>query len=159
MQDNIEGVVHRGSFTLDSQVGADGLGLAEEHHGLIGQVRSEIEQHTTAGFGALTPGVFFELWAEAVEVRLKQDDAPQFVLSKQALEGEKVAVPAAILIDGQQSLFLICEIDKFRSFGIRGCERLVDDYIAASKQTLLGQIEVRGVGSCNHDQADGFDRE
>ena len=140
MQDHVKGVVHRGSFTLDPHVGTDGLGLAEEHHGLVDQVRSEIEEHATAGFGTLAPGVVFELGTEAVEVRLEENDPPQFAVGDQALKGKEVAVPAPILIDGKESPTVRRDIYQFRGFGVRGSERLVDDHVSSRQQTLSRQV-------------------
>src|SRR5664279_3560487 len=159
MQDDIEGIVHRGSVALDPQVGADGLRFAKEHQGLVDQVRSEIEEHAAAGFGSFAPGVVFGLRTEAVEVGFEKDHATQFSICDQALEGDEVPVPAAILIDGKKPSLFSRDPNQRLSLAEGGGERLVNDDVATSEQALLGEVEVRGVWRGNDNQPDRFNSE
>ena len=71
-----------------------------------------------------------------------------------SLQGLKVAVPTAVLIDGEQPLRLFRNRDQLGSFVVGRSEGLVDNDVATGLQALFGLLEMRRIRGSYDDEAD-----
>ncbi len=75
----------------------------------------------------------------------------------QPLQGLKITVPTAVLVDGEQPLLLLRDGDEFGGLSVRRSKGLVDNDVATCEETLFGLLEVRCIRSSDDDQADRAD--
>ena len=71
----------------------------------------------------------------------------------QPLQGLKITVPTAVLVDGEQPLLLLRDGDEFGGLSVRRSKGLVDNDVATCEETLFGLLEVRCIRSSDDDQA------
>jgi hypothetical protein len=159
VEGDVESVVGFGAFAFGTDVGVDGLRAAEENHGVVDQVRSNVEQNAGAWNLLLAPGVGFEVGAETIVVGLEPDDAAEGVGGDELAKSGEVAVVAAILVDGEEAVGFIGEIDERGGFVVGSGEGLVDDDVAAGGEASAGEGGVSFVGRGDHDQANVGDGE
>src|ERR1035438_7565052 len=102
--DYVEGVVDGGSFALPKGGGINRLRLSEQHQRTVDQVRTEVPKDASSGeVRLLAPGVRLGVKAETIEPRLIFHHPTQRSRCDQLLDSEECAIPAAILIDGEQT--------------------------------------------------------
>src|SRR6185312_17285996 len=107
MQRDVEGVLDGGLVAIGADAAGEGRRRAKEKERLIDQMRAEVEEHAVGWITLLLPGVLAGRGAEAIEVRLEGDEAADSVFSEQLFDGEKVAVPAAVVEwNNEQALLL-----------------------------------------------------
>jgi hypothetical protein len=129
---DIEGVICGGVVALEADVGANGFGSTKEDNGLVDEMRAEIEEDAGAGSGLFAPGSGAELGTEAVEVRLVGDDAAQLSGGDELLQGFEVAIPAAVLVDGEQAAFPRGQLGDLGGFGVGQGEGFVSAAVTYS---------------------------
>lgn len=157
VKEDVEGVVGRNVVSLCANVGGDGLRCAEQGHGLIKQVRREVEKNAAARTGLFAPGTGLGSRAEAIIGGFEANDAAECASSDGLAEGLEVGVKAAIVIDREDKIFLVGEIQDGEGFSHGGGERLVDDDMAAGFEESQSEGEMGLVGSGNRNEADGID--
>src|SRR6185312_14892258 len=92
----------------------------------------------------------------AIEVRLEGDEAADSVFSEQLFDGEKVAVPAAVVEWNNEQALLLGEVDDGACVGAGRREWLVDDDVLAGFERFAGESEVRLIRRGDDDELDGF---
>ena len=135
-------------------IDADRLGQAEQLHGLVDQVRSQVVPQAAAGRVVLAPAVLYD-GAEAVEVRMEFRHAPERAVTDQALHGEEIPVPAPVLEHADQAARPACRVDDIARFGQRHRERFVDHDMLALRERGHRQRRVRVVRRGDHHHVDG----
>src|ERR1700726_4091786 len=120
-------------------------------------MRSNIKKYSRSGARALAPGARTKLRTKAVVIRFKANDAAQRTDRDELHDSLKIAIVAAILVNGEHAALLLCKLNKSDRFFESGGEGFVDQYIASVGKTLLGKREVRIVRCGNDHQADFFD--
>ena len=99
MDDEI--IVYHTVIAQGGDVGKDGLRHAEQLHGLVYHMCSQIVSHASAGFACFFPGALLDEIAETGEGRFELDQASEQVFSEYFLNGQEIAVPTAVLINTQ----------------------------------------------------------
>src|SRR5436309_11202569 len=96
-------IVRFDALTAAIQLCVYGHSRAEEGEGLIDEMTAEVIQQSTrfGGIGLFTPTT---LWGGSppLEARLEAHDVTEQAVSRKAPHGAEVAVPAAILVDGEE---------------------------------------------------------
>ena len=90
---------------------------------------------------------------EAVVTRFEADDASKRADLQELPDGLKIAVVAAVLIDGEQAIGVLRKLHERNSLFESCCERFIDDHVAACLKALPREGIVRLVRSGNHDEA------
>src|SRR5258706_16143344 len=103
MQGEIEGVIGDRMLALDADVAVDRFGQAAKQQRMIDQVWREVEENASAGANALAPCTRLQLGAKTVVVRFKSHQTPETAARNKLLHGLKVAIVAAVLVNGEQS--------------------------------------------------------
>ena len=155
MEGDVEGVFDGGLVAVGADAGGDGGGWAEEGECLVDEVRAEVEEHAVGGVGGLLPGVLAGDGAEAVEVGLEGDEAADGVFGDELLDGEEVAVPAAVVEGDDVQALGFGERAEFEGLFAGGGEGLVDDDVLAGGEGLFSEGEVGLVGGGDDDERDG----
>src|SRR3954470_4253220 len=104
MREGNEGVVaHRGAGSAAVDLGIYALGGAEEEERLVDQVRAQVVEHAARLLGRiqLAPGARANLRSPALEAGLEPVHLAERALLDQLADREEVAVPAAVVEDGQ----------------------------------------------------------
>src|SRR5271156_5036306 len=114
-------------------------------------MRSEVEPNAAARARQLAPALP-QLRAIAVVVRFEMSDFAERATCQNLAHRQKIRIPTAILEDGDQSQAALRQGDQFRRFGECVGERLVHHYVLAGVERLAGEIEMRSVRSCDHNQ-------
>ncbi len=110
----VKGVIDNGGIALNADAGGNGLRRSEEGDGLIDEMRSKIEQETAAGAAAFAPHLAPRLGAEAVEVGFHGHEPPQLAARDHLADGLEVAIPAAVLVGGEEKAALARHADQGR---------------------------------------------
>src|SRR5271168_4039260 len=155
----IESIICDSAFALHANVGRQRLRQTEKQKRVVDEVRRNIKKDACAGAGALTPSTGTKLWAKAVVIRFKADDASQRAARNKLRDGLKIAVVAAILVNGEQTALLLRELNERDRLFQSGCERLVDQHIASGGQALVGKRIVRIIWRGDDDEANFLDGE
>ena len=113
----IEGVVHPGALALHTHTSPHRLGNTEEHQGLVHQVRSQIEEHASAGSTVLPPGVQPGQLAKAVVVGFEHHQPAQPIAVEQFAHRQKVTIPSPVLVNAEQSPTRPGQLDQLRCLG------------------------------------------
>ena len=121
---NFRAVTQRGDIALYR------LWQSKELQRLVNQVRPQIKPQTTTGHVLLSPA-HAHFRAETVNVRLKVFDLAKGSLLNNLLNAEEVAVPAAVMEDGEQQLLLLRQGNQVAGFLHVECERFVHDHVFA----------------------------
>src|ERR1700686_2926786 len=150
-QSKIKRVVDYGSIALHAYIRANCFGRSEQCERLINQVRSEIEEHAASRPCLFAPRPRPELQTVAIIMRLEQHDAAESARCEQIANSLEVAIEAATLINRKQASALFRQRNQLGGLSVSGGKWLVDDDVASSQQALPHQIEVGGVGGCDHD--------
>ena len=111
----------------------------------------EEEASCLVGRGELAPPAR-ELRPPTVETGLEPKDTAERLLADQPGGGEEVAVPAAVLKNGQQHVIGASGVDELLRLGCPGSERLVDYHRDPGLDRSPGQRHVDAIRSCDHDQ-------
>ena len=117
------------------------LHRAEQLQGLVDQVRAQVEQHPVARAGRGFPG-FADLRRPALHPGLEPGHFTERALPQEFLHGLELAVPAPVLIDGEQSAGLFRVRDQFERLGAAGRERFVHHYCEPGVQRGVAQCHV-----------------
>src|SRR5262252_3082251 len=94
------------------------------------------------------PGAGFRIQAEAVEARLVFHDRAQHSRLNQFSYCQIRAIPAAVLIDGEQQAALLRNSHKLLSFFQCRSHWLVDDNVASSFKSRFGVVGVTFENAC-----------
>ena len=140
------------AVALDGQIEGDPQRPSEQHHGLIDQMRPQVEPDP--GPRRLAPAVAHH-GPVAVETALIGDDPAQMSRRDLGLKRQEVGVPAPVLEHRQQQVFRGRQIDQPRGVGEVERERLVHDHGLARVERLLGLGGVNCVGGGDNDQVNG----
>ena len=122
-------------------------------------MRSQVEEHSAAGFGSFTPGPGTKLRTIAVKVRLIEHQPAQRAGPGQLSYGLKISVPAGIVKDGKQASALSCCPHQLLGLTQAGGERLINHDIASCKKAPPGKIEMRAVRRSDDYKPDFIDRQ
>src|SRR6516165_8104686 len=120
-------------------------------------MRSEVKENTASRAGFLTPCTWLRGRTEAIVGGFKAYDSPQLVVGGCLLEGLKIRVETAVVVDGQEAAQFLREAQQFNGFRDRSRERLVDYDVAASSQALPRNRKVRLIRGGNYHQANRSD--
>lgn len=153
VESDVEGIVGDGALALDSNVRGYGFGRTEELQCVVDEMRADVEENAGARCRLFAPSAGPELRAVAVVVAFEADNATQSAGRNELLNGGKIAVEAAVLVDGDDPVLLFCETNKRDGFFERGGERLVDKNVASGSEALLRERVMRIVRSGNSDEA------
>ncbi len=158
LQQAEEIVVHLGAVAQGGELQQDRPRHAEQLHHLVEQVRPQVVPDPP-------PGRWFSsqrsvtVGPEAIEARLQRHHPPQGARLEQPLEGQEIAVPAAIVEDAQATLGVIRLGAQQACLGERHREGLVHHHMLARGERRLGQREVGIVGGGDDHQVDIATRE
>jgi hypothetical protein len=125
---------------------------AEQHECLIDHMRAEIVDHAGPGRLLFLPRVSFDGSSVPVIVGFIIHEPAEHTLFDDFSDGEKIAVPAAVLEDAEHPALPLRELDQLFSFADRRCERFFDDDVLAGFKTPGSQLEVRPVRRIHYDQ-------
>ncbi|MCY1401570.1 hypothetical protein D9M71_166910 [compost metagenome] len=121
-QGHKEAVIERLVFLQIIQLGVDPCHRTEQQQRLIHQIAAQITQETTA------TAVVHRLWRIAFDPRFETGDLPQRTGLDEFAHGEKVRVPAPVLVDAQLHTLALGHGDQgLRLLRVSG-ERLVADH-------------------------------
>jgi hypothetical protein len=97
-------VVRLDSSATDIELGVHLKAGTEQHERLIDEMASKIEEESPGFFwcSTLTPGSSGN-GTPALETRLEAQGMPHCIIGEEALQGEKVAVPSAVLKDSYEA--------------------------------------------------------
>ena len=143
MECHVEIVVDRGRRALNGDVGADGLGHAEQLQRLVDQVRAEVAEHAATGLRLLAPARL-DLRPEAVPMRFEQHDLAK--ARQDVANGEVIRIPAPVVEHAEHALALLGQGDQLVRFLQRNSERLVDHDVPPRFERAFRDREVRAVG-------------
>ena len=146
-------VGRRSAFALDLKVCLDGLRWAEEHEGLIDQVRAEVVPDAGARARTLPPAIA-DLGAIPTHLRPEFDDLTDRATGELVRDPEKVAVPTTILKYGEDPVHLRRGGGERASLGERDRERFVHHDMLAGAQGRIGERCVGVVGRGDDDEID-----
>ncbi len=132
----------------------DGGGTAEERERLIDDVRAEIEQHAGTVVGEFLPCILARHGTVAVPAAFEGDEAAKHAGGEHLLDGEEVAVPAAIMEREEMQLAYGGQFDQLLRLRCGRGQGLIDHDIFSGEQALLGDLKVRCVGRADYDEAD-----
>lgn len=131
------------ALALVQQAAADGLGQAEEHVGLVDEVRAQVEEGAAAvGDAQLALPVGRRVGAVAVKVRVELDDAPELAVLDQVLGQQEIRVPAAVLVHADELARLVGNLGQLLGLGGGGHKGLLGEDVLAGLEGALGQVEV-----------------
>src|SRR6516164_7879776 len=88
----------------------------------------------------------------AVEMRFVKNYSPQRAVAEELLNGQKVSVPAAVLVNREQPVLFLRQLHQLGRLGKGGSEWLIDHQVTAGQQALFGELEVRSVGGGDNHQ-------
>src|SRR6516225_3312616 len=117
----------------------------------VDEVWAEIEPEAGAGARFFSPALA-DKRAEAVHVGLEVHDLAENSGGEDGLRGENIALPAAVLKDGEEALVFAGDADKLTSLGEIEGEGFVDDDVLSCAERSGGEREVAVVGSSNDDE-------
>jgi len=100
----LEIVIGDNSVTLATDFGVNSSGTPEQDHGLIDQVRTQVEQDAGAGERLVPPRPWFGRRSKAVEAAFELDEPPEKFLVEDLFHGQKITVPAAVLKCAQHTV-------------------------------------------------------
>ncbi len=83
-------------------------------------------------------------------------DLPQRPFGNQTAHGKKIAIPAPVVEDAEQSLLLFGQLDQCLRLGQIQRKGLVDHHMFACQQRLAGEGGMGVVGGGDHHQNDGL---
>lgn len=141
--DGVRGLELGAALALVQQAAADGLGQAEEHVGLVDEVRAQVEEGAAAvGDAQLALPVGGRVGAVAVKVGVELDDAAELALLDEVLGEQEIGVPAAVLVHADELARLGGDVGQLLGLGGRGHEGLLGEDVLAGLKRALGQVEV-----------------
>jgi hypothetical protein len=144
-------VVRLAAGTQGGNAGEHGVRKTEEMQGQIDEMRAQVKPEASARTGIFAPALTDER-AKTVHMSLEVDDFAEDPGGEDVLRGKNVALPATILKDGEQTIFLASYPDKLTRFGKVEGERLVDDDVLTCAQRGGSEREVTVVWSCDDDK-------
>lgn len=131
------------ALALVQQAAADGLREAEEHVGLVDEVRAQVEEGAAAARDAqLALPVGGRVGAVAVKVRVELDDAAERALLDEVLGQQEIGVPAAVLVHADELARLARDVGQLLGLGGGGHKGLLGEHVLAGLEGALGQVEV-----------------
>ena len=152
-------VVDAALGSTDRDVGVDGLGPAEQHDGLVDDVRPEVVDDAGA---RPRPGVplprplrsLGHAWLPALVARLERVQGAQGALAQEIDDGAEVTVPAPVLVGHDRGVVRLGQGGQAPCLRARRRDRLVDHHRAALSQHRVGDDRVRGVRRRHHHEID-----
>src|SRR5580700_3519175 len=154
MKSEVERVIGNGAFALDANIGRQRLGQTEKQQRVVNEMRRKIKKDTAAGPGALAPSAGPKLRSKAIIVRFQANDAPQRTARNEFADRLKIAVIAAILVNGEQPALLLRKRNE-RNGLVESCrEGLVHEHMASRRETFAGDWIMGIVWRGDDDQPD-----
>src|SRR6267378_1642232 len=89
-----------------------------------------------------------------IDAGFEQNDASCEILAYRVLDGEKIAVPAPVLENGEHDVLLPRDSREMSRLLDRNCEWLVDHNITAGTHRQLRERRVRFIGARDYDEVD-----
>jgi hypothetical protein len=133
------------------KAGENGIGQAKEMESDVDEMGAEIVPESGAGTGVFAPALTDER-TEAVLVSFKVCDSAEAAGCENGFRCEDVALPAAVLKDGQEPVVLARNLDELTSFSEIEGERFVDDDMLSRPKRGGGKREVAVVRTGDDDQ-------
>ena len=120
-------------------------GRPKEPKSEIKDVGTEVEQDTAAVFGrgAGFPGLG-NLRRPALHAHLKPGHGSQRPGVEQFLHGERVTIPAPVLVDGEDAAQFCRQLDQFLALGTAHRERFINDDVEPGFQRSFREREMGG---------------
>ena len=144
--DMVKGGVHRAN-----------LRIGEQHHRLIQQVDAPVVHHTAALLGVLPPVAGDAVGA--VDTAFNTVEVAQDALSENLLHNDVAAIPAAVLVDGEQLARLVRRLQHLgEQAAVEGNGLLADD-VLARLQSLDGDGVMHVVGGGDEHDLDAVVRQ
>ncbi len=85
------------------------------------------------------------MWAESIVACFESNDAAERAVCDKPSNSLKIAVVAAVLIDGEQAIRILRKLHERNSLFKSCCKRFVDDHVAACRKALPRDRKVRVV--------------
>ena len=130
----------------------------KQHNKLIEQVRAEVVNRATRSARLEFPRRRLCGWrvdAPPVEARVDVDQAAQGSGVEKSAESEEIAVPAPVLVHGEDESLVSCELGKLQRFGRGGHEGLFADDVFACLEGRFDLFVVRVWRGGYDDEVDG----
>ena len=109
-------------------------------------------QHAVAGKSFLLPGLGARTGPVAVIARLQGDQAAEFIGGQHLLESHKISIPAAILVDGEDTFPGARKFDELASFVAGGDEGFIQNNMLVGFEGLTCELKVGGRRSADDDE-------
>ena len=149
----------RPSGRRTANVGVDGLGPAEQHDGLVDDVRPEVVDDAGARprLGVPLPRPLRSLGharLPALVARLERVQGAEGALAQEIDDGAEVTVPTPVLVGHDRRVVRLGEGGQISGLRARRRHRLVDHHRATLSQHRVGDDRVGGVRRRHHHEID-----
>lgn len=144
IEDHVSPVVNLCAVAQRGDISLNRLWQAKQLKRLVDQVRAQVKPQTAAGDVLLAPA-HAHFRAEAVNMRLQMLNLANRALLNNLLNAEEIAVPAAVVENGEQELLFIRQGNQVPGFLHIQSERLIHDHVFSRFQGQRRQRRVGGV--------------